>query len=119
MIGPLGPEPDARSIHATGVLVWVASSALEGILPPHCVHAIFPHAPAIASQQSRHRAVPIPPVRLSQCDDPRAELLSIVIRPRPVPLSGPNLSNHPTRSTVGHTEHRHGVLHSFAPTGRA
>lgn len=62
MIGPLGPEPDARSIHATGVLVWVASSALEGILPPHCVHAIFPHAPAIINLmkgRGRWSAIPV------------------------------------------------------------
>jgi hypothetical protein len=42
-----------------------------------------------------------------------------LIRPRHVPRGGPDLADRPTRSTLGHLEHRDGVLHGFAPAGRA
>jgi len=88
-------------------------------VPPNCVYAIFPHVPALVSQEIRHRSVAIPPVRLRERDDPLAQPLLTRVQPWPVPIGGPDLADRPTRSTLGHLEHRDGVPHGFALAGRA
>jgi hypothetical protein len=115
-----GPQPETRPIGVPASRsLRLLRGHFEALLSPDRIHAIFPHVPALAPQEIRHRAVAIPPVLLGQGDEPLAQPLSILIRPRHVPRGGPDLADRPTRSTLGHLEHRDGVLHGFAPAGRA
>jgi len=115
-----GPEPEARPISApqSGSLRLLVRH-LEAFVPPNRIHAILSHVPALASQEIRHRTVAVPPILLGEGDDPLAQPRSLVIRLRHVPRGGPDLADRPTRSTLGHLEHRDGVPHGFAPAGRA
>lgn len=115
-----GPQPEARPIGAPkSRSLRLLRGHLEAFVPPNWVHVIFAHVPALTPQQIRDRSVTIPPVLLGQCDDPLAQPRSILIRPRHVPRGGPDLADHPTRSTLGHLEHSDGVLHGVVPASRA
>ena len=120
MIGPLGPEPNARSIGAPQACsVGLLRGHLEPLVSPQCMHAIFADVPALRPQEICHRAVPIPPVRRRQCDNPLAHPLLVWGQPWPIPIGGPELADRPTRPTLGHVEHGDAIPHGFAAAGRA
>lgn len=120
MVGPLRPLANTRAVGQPEARpLRLRLRPLEAFLPPNRIHAILSHVPALVSQEIRHRLVAVPPVLLGQCDDPLAQPRSFVIRPRYVPIGAPDLAHRPTRSTLGHLEHCDGVLHRFAPAGRA
>src|SRR5712692_7137760 len=115
-----GPPPQARPLGApkSGSLRLLRGH-VEAFVPPHCVHALFAHVPALTPQAIRHGSVAIPPVLLGQCDDPLAHLLSKQIGPWHVPRRGPDLADRPTRPALRHLEHGDGVPHGLALAGRA
>ena len=115
-----GPEPEARPISAppSGSRRLLVRH-LEAFVPPDRLPGICSHVPALASYEIRHRTGAVPPILLREGDDPLAQPRSLVIRLRHVPRGGPDLADRPTRSTLGHLEHRDGVPHGFAPAGRA
>lgn len=120
MMAVRGPQPEARPIGAP------ESSALrlfrwhfEAFVSPNCVHAIFAHVPALASQEIRHGSVARPPVLLGQGDDPLAQPLLTRVLLGPVPIGGPDLADRLTRPAFRNVEHRHSMPHRFAPAGRA
>jgi hypothetical protein len=114
------PQPEARPLGPpeSGSLRLLRGH-LEAFFTPNRIHASSPHIPPLASYEIRHRAVAIPPVRFGQCDDPLAQLLSKRIGPWHLSRGGPDLADCPTRPALRHTERGDGMLHGFAPAGRA
>jgi hypothetical protein len=114
------PQPEARPLGPpeSGSLRLLRGH-LEAFFTPNRIHASSPHIPPRASYEIRHRAVAVPPVRFGQGEESLAQPRAIGMRLRPVPRGGPELADCPTRSTLGHLEHRDGVLHGFAPAGRS
>jgi hypothetical protein len=114
------PQPEARPLGPpeSGSLRLLRGH-LEAFFTPNRIHASSPHIPTLASYEIRHRAGAIPPVRFGQGEDSLAQPLAIGMRLRHVPRGGPELADCPTRPALRHTEHGDGVLHGFAPAGRA
>jgi len=120
MIGPLWPQPAARSVGPpeSGAL-GLRRRHVESLLSPDGLHAILPHVPALAGSQPSHGALAIPPVLFRQRDDSLPHPLLTRVQLGHVPIAGPDLADRPTRSTLRHVQHRHRMPHCVASAGRA
>lgn len=112
LIGPLEPEPEARSIGAPqSSAFWLCLRHLQAFVPPDGIHTIFLHRPPLPVSPPGNRSIAVSPVFLGERNHAVPKRVVLGIRLWTIPLSCSELPHAPAGAAFRDLKHAHGVRH--------
>ena len=105
MVGPAGPETDARSVvEPQSAPLGLLARNLEPLPPPEALHPLGVHGPAFSPQQRRNTSVAVSAVLCCQADDRSGQCLFIISAAGLFPLGRAMLTDNRAGAPLGDTQ---------------